>query len=181
MTTDADQDIEAKVKQLFEYKGSPRYFVDSAWRDDPSDYDHWSDGLIDLGAPAVPQLLERYAKDPQELGLAHILGQIGDPRAVQPLLDQLRKSPHPESETAIIAALGEIGDPRGIDDLVAIARIRKDTYALSALAQIDHPRALEAITEIVNNPRTSKTLRVQAARVLKNFPIAKSRDSRHSR
>ena len=177
----SDRDIEAKVKQLFEYKGSPQYFVDNAWRDDPFDYDPWSDGLIKLGAPAIPQLLERYAKDPQEIGLAHILGQIGDPRAVQPLLDQLRKSPRPESETGIIAALGEIGDPRAIDDLIAIERTRKDTYALSAVAKIDHPRALEAITEIVNNPRTSKELRIQAARVLKNFPIAKSRDRRKSR
>jgi len=181
MTTDVDPNIEAKVRQLFEYKGSPQYLADLAQRDDPFDYDPWSDGLIDLGAPAIPQLLERYAKNPQELGLVHILGQIGDPRAVQPLLDQLRKSPRPEAETAIIAALGEIGDPRAIDDLVAIARIRKDTWALSALAQIDHSRTLEALTEIVNNPRTSKELRIQAARVLKNFPIAKSRNRRHSR
>jgi hypothetical protein len=80
------------------------------------------------------------------------LGQIGDPRAVDPLINALN-GPH-MSVGSIAKALGQIGDPRAVDPLVTMVIVTRSgaSEAAEALRQIGDPRAVESLINALNKP-----------------------------
>ena len=65
-----------------------------------------------IGEKAVPQILERLPRNPERL--VAVLGKIGDPRAVDPLLNLLKSQPRQGLDELIVVVLGEIGDARAL-------------------------------------------------------------------
>lgn len=104
----------------------------------PAVADEVDDLILDLKYGA-PDVRERAA-------LA--LGDIGDPRAVDPLIEILDSGcPLDVSEAAIIA-LGEIGDPRAVEPLLPLLQsstISKRIIAAWALIEIGDPRTVDTL------------------------------------
>ncbi|MEW5910156.1 MAG: HEAT repeat domain-containing protein [Thermodesulfobacteriota bacterium] len=77
-------------------------------------------GLVKYGSTAVQPLigfLRHHNPDVQQ-SAAEVLGRIGDPRAVIPLIGVLKESFPDKVRMAAVIALGEIGDIRSIDALI---------------------------------------------------------------
>jgi HEAT repeat protein len=112
------------------------------------------------------------------------LGEIGDPRSVEPLLNAMNQ---PSLKTHAITALGRIGNPQAVPRLMAIvnglvteqyagrmAACEDDRYqedlppveaAVKALAQIGDTRAIPTLLEALK----STLIRVEAAQALTRF------------
>ena len=73
--------------------------------------------LVRIHRPAVPALIETLpdASPQMARGIIHALGDIGDRRALQPLLDFSTAANRPE----IMLALGKLRDPQATDTLIA--------------------------------------------------------------
>ncbi|MGA9138892.1 MAG: HEAT repeat domain-containing protein [Methanocella sp.] len=56
------------------------------------------------------------------------LGESGDPRAVEPLIDLLKRSRDLTIKIHVCDALGHIGDPRAIDPLIEKLQDRDDDF-----------------------------------------------------
>lgn len=110
-----------------------------------------SDTLVQLGAPAVEPLVAALKEGEEHARgwAAWALGEIGDARAVEPLLAELETAPAtvrfgdaPASRvpSAAAEALGKIGDPRAVEPLV-VALGKWTTYkeAAAALVQMGAP------------------------------------------
>ena len=104
----------------------------------------------------VPGLIKAlgYQKDPygdMHRAAAKALGQIGDPRAVEPLIVVLKDE---LVRITAIEALGAIGDPRAVEPLVAVLEdpeyYRREAAA-RALGQIGDPRAIEPLVAALGN------------------------------
>jgi len=108
-----------------------------------------------------------YKKDPAtRRAAAEALGEMGDVRAVEPLLAALRAD---ESiRIPAIKALGQIGDTRAVRILVS-ARANKDEETaqagLEALRQLG-PAGVDAVTAILQNTEQETVFRVMAAQAL---------------
>jgi HEAT repeat protein len=75
--------------------------------------------LVKIGQPAVELLLKVLKATPRRRlqdSIAHVLGRIGDGRAVDPLVQLLSKRPDPEA-VVVADALGELRDKRALDVL----------------------------------------------------------------
>jgi HEAT repeat protein len=85
---------------------------------------------------------------------AHALGQIGDPRTVEPLIGAL-KDPNDVLRRHAADALGQIGDPRAVEPLIIFLQ-DNDKYvrcaAAWALGQIGDPRAVEPLIGALKDP-----------------------------
>lgn len=92
---------------------------------------------------------------------AEALMKIGNPQAVQPLIDVWREAPGGSQDfffrVAVIQALGELADPRAIQPLREA--FGSDLPGLAgeavprALAKIRHPQVIEALAEVLLSPR----------------------------
>ena len=106
------------------------------------------DELVKMGEPAVEPLIAALS-DPEtpsrSLGMiAGALEEIGDPRAVEPLILALHDEERGLRFNAA-RALGELGDPRAVEPLItAFAQDLVRQEALEALEKIGDPRAVEA-------------------------------------
>ncbi len=86
--------------------------------------------------PSVPQMA------------AKVLGEIGDARAVEPLIEILKSTSDPGLQDSAVEALGKLGDSRAIP---AIESILKDgslaarLKAIAALKRIGGRESIEAI------------------------------------
>jgi HEAT repeat protein len=103
-------------------------------------------------------------------GAARALGQIGDTRAVTPLISALKT--HPDS--TIIDALAQLGDPAALDLLIEI--LGKDhpldrTSAARALKAFNHPAAVPPLLVALHDP--DFRVREAAAETLVHFYHAK--------
>jgi HEAT repeat protein len=72
-------------------------------------------------APAIIPLL-RDRKQRIRWEAARALGEIGDPRAVEPLLDLLARSTRPFGKGAAIVGLSHLGDRRAVEPIVTALR-----------------------------------------------------------
>ena len=83
---------------------------------------------------------------------AQALGEIGDPRAVEPLIAILQKWGNSEQlRRAAALALGQIGDPRSVEPLIAtLGDIKSDVCQATkeALVQIGSPSVEPLITAL---------------------------------
>ena len=52
---------------------------------------------------------------------AESLGEIGDLRAIEPLIDALRNDRHRYVRSSTIRALGRIGDPKAVEPLIDLS------------------------------------------------------------
>lgn len=70
--------------------------------------DRATQALLALGTPAVPALIETLSGDSflARIRAAKILGEIGDARAVQPLIDALRRTGFQDTDTGVALAGG---------------------------------------------------------------------------
>ncbi len=88
----------------------------------------------------------RYKKNSQVRGnAARVLGEIGDPRAVEPLIDALMEG---VVDDLAASALGEIGDPRAVETLLTLLEHESAGMrgaAASALGEIGDPRAVDPL------------------------------------
>ena len=120
-------------------------------------------------------LIETLRNDPSLMvrkTAAQALGENGDRRALQPLLDALDES-KPSLRESAIRALGLLGDTRAIQPLIhelqngSEERLR--ARAAIALSFIGDPRAVEPIANaLLNDPETN--VRERAAIALVSIP-----------
>ena len=105
--------------------------------------------LLKLSGLAVPALIGMLEDDDASLRMlaAQILGEIDDPRAVEPLLEALNDSYVKVKQTAVFA-LCQIGDPRAVEPLTLML---KDYYtaevATKALSALGDLSAVEPLVE----------------------------------
>ena len=176
---DVDQAVEIEVAAILDWLLSPTYDADREKSDDdPFDSDPATFDLVMIGQKAVPQILERLPKKPGHL--VRVLGLIGDPRAVEPLVNMLKDPLHQELDEVIVGVLGEIGDPRALDEMLIRVRLSSPA-ALEAVLKIDHPKTRIMLENIVNNLDNSDRLRRKVTEGLKRFPLPKERDRRFIR
>ncbi|HLK13663.1 MAG TPA: HEAT repeat domain-containing protein [Fimbriimonadaceae bacterium] len=106
-------------------------------------------GLLKIGAPAVPALIDVLA-DSNVYRRAHaagLLGEIGDPRAVPPLDARLDKEV--DANGWVIDAVGNLHDPRSVDALVPLLSKGSGViHSLPATVPTVGQRAAYAIAEI---------------------------------
>ncbi len=105
--------------------------------------------LVRLGQPAVVPLILALEDEDHLVrrAAANVLGAIGDPRAVDRLIDALRDK-DPDVRRAIANALDEIGDPRALEPFIAALEdddriVRRE--AAWALGQLGNPSAVEPL------------------------------------
>jgi HEAT repeat protein len=113
------------------------------------------DGCVKIGAPAVePLILLLKGGEDRHIynEIVKTLGEIGDRRAVEPLLNLLEKV---ESNKEIVVALGDIGDPRAVEPLILLLAEgpswgnRKET--IIALGKIGDSRAVKPLVVALRN------------------------------
>ncbi|MBU4128965.1 HEAT repeat domain-containing protein [bacterium] len=99
------------------------------------------------------------------------LGMIGDPRAVEPLMEHLKYSKNDHLRTEIIKALGRIGDKRATPAL--IEALLNDNYcyvrceAAEALGKLGNKKAIPALEKALKDEHYF--VRADAADALKKI------------
>ncbi len=103
----------------------------------------------------MPQIDSAAAKE----RAAYILGDIGDTRAVEPLISAYPQESERHIQLAILRALGKIGDVRAVDTLIAALDVPPWTpeYAIviSDLDRIGGERVVEPLIRFLQTPRYS--------------------------
>lgn len=116
-------------------------------------------------APLLIDLLGRRGREglaPDNRSAAiQALGQIGDPAAVEILVDELEISP-----AYAAAALGRIGERRATEPLISV--LQHDSWsarsaAAEALGRLGDPNAIDALREMENDPRPEVQRAAEAA------------------
>jgi HEAT repeat protein len=101
------------------------------------------------GKDAVPVLLDRMASDPHgfvRAFCASVLGEIGDPRAFQPLLDMAAKrDTHWRARESAVAALGKFHDSRATS---VLTQIIEDSFQRPAIGSWATTHAVESLAMI---------------------------------
>ncbi len=127
--------------------------------------------LGQIGDPrAVEPLIAALRDDGVRMAAIEALGQIRDPRAVEPLAAALNDREYSCREAAA-EALGKIGDPRAIEPLVAALR-HTASPAAAALAQIGDPRVVEPLIAALGDK--DRDVRKVAATVLGSIGDARA-------
>ncbi len=109
------------------------------------------------GDTAIPALLSVVNDENAAVRLAAIeaLGQQGDPRAIDALVQALRNDTDARVREAAAEALGEIDSPRAVPGLMAALGSEKVAAVRAkvawALGEIDDPRAVEALGAAVRD------------------------------
>lgn len=88
---------------------------------------------------------------------AYSLGEIGDRRAVEPLIAQLQNT-DPHLRRIAARALGKIGDPRAVPYLARLVLDQQQPLyvrwdAATALGMIGDPRALEPLGQVARGEK----------------------------
>jgi HEAT repeat protein len=105
------------------------------------------DRCVQIGAPAVEPLIVELKKGSGKQTrnmAARVLGEIGDARAVEPLIaaleNALKDQKYPEG-AFFIKALGEIGDPRAVEPLITVLNLGRRHFDTPAMHdQVNHIR-----------------------------------------
>ena len=118
---------------------------------------------------AVPALLSVLNDQSAAVRLAAIeaLGQQGDPRAIDALVQTLRNDTDARVREAAAEALGNIDSPRAVPGLIAALTAEKEgdvrAKIASALGEIGDPRAVEPLAGAVRDPEVDVRREVVAA------------------
>lgn len=122
--------------------------------------------LVKIGTSASQSLiiLLQEGVNPANKTAAFLLGEIGDARAVRPLITALA---NPDLSVQAAQALGKIGDSRAVKPLLeALGSLSETTQrtAAQALGAIGDPLALEPILQLLRS--SDRQTRLDAARAL---------------
>ena len=96
----------------------------------------------------------RFGSPKERIAAAEAVGELGDPRAVPPLLKNLILSDEEEVRIAIVKALGKIGDLQAVPHLIQALGDKKwevRKYAALALGNLGDPQAVEPLTHALND------------------------------
>jgi len=115
------------------------------------------DALKEIKEPAINFLvtsLKEKINDPIRYD-AWALGEIGDKRAVEPLIQALKEGNH-YLQRAAADALGKIGDSRAVEPLIQALRTEKTLTSISyniaeALGKIRDTRAVEPLIQVLKD------------------------------
>jgi hypothetical protein len=123
---------------------------------------------------AIQYIQELQDSDPHvRFDAAYALGNIGDPRAVEPLINSLKDS-DPSVASMAASALADINDPRAVEPLIEVLQSADQdlrTAAINALSEIGDARSVQALIALLNNTE----LKWQAAWQLADMdPVATS-------
>jgi HEAT repeat protein len=114
---------------------------------------------------AVPALIELLDDNETVWDAAHdaayALGEIGDTRAVKPLIDRIEE---PFVGGGAIEALEKIGDPRMIEPLIRLFIKRPESSIATVLGNIGDKRAVEPLIDALKSDQPS--IRYYVARAL---------------
>ncbi|MEP7291428.1 MAG: HEAT repeat domain-containing protein [Chloroflexota bacterium] len=120
--------------------------------------DYWQNGetLRTWGESALNMLLSMIESDDEQIrrGVAALLGEFGDKRAVEPLIERLKADSSPEVRSSAAYGLSELADPRAFDSLTeALHDPYEQTraYAASGLGQLKDERAVTALMEATHD------------------------------
>jgi len=98
---------------------------------------------------------------------AALLGQLGDPRAVPPLIEAALHAPDFGVQEAAVRSLGHLRDPRAIPALARLlgaeAPLPVRRAAVEALAAFEDPRAQEALRRALHDPAETVRRAARAA------------------
>jgi len=113
----------------------------------------WQIGRLEAPGGMITGRLTLWEGDLPRQNAAAALGELGDPRAIEPLLDAIRDT-DPLLQGKAVRALGELGDPRPVPDLIPLLGNRKGQLkrplcedaaeALRKLGEIDLVDGFEA-------------------------------------
>jgi len=108
--------------------------------------------LVQIGRPAVPALIQALGNEKTRFNAVVALGEIGDRRAVGPLIEMLKDENYLVRSVAA-KALGEIGDERAIPPLIEGLRADEDLRmaAAKALGEIPDERAVGPLVQLLND------------------------------
>lgn len=104
--------------------------------------------LIWLGADSVPALIDALAHDDTRLVAASVLGAVGHARAVEPLIDVLRRK-EPSERLVAAWALGEISDPTAVQALLLTTRDEHHAVRAEAARALDKLGTVAVIAALV--------------------------------
>jgi HEAT repeat protein len=117
-----------------------------------------------LGVPPTPNCAAARER------AAYLLGDIGDLRAVEPLIAAFAGESDRFMRMAIVRALGKIGDPRAIEPLITALAAPAWTpdfgILVDDLARIGGARAVEPLIGVVQSKTYSYGCAAHAARIL---------------
>jgi len=161
LITVALDDDSAKVsnsaKAALEKIDDTRTLIDllSDDRFDVADYASYllseSESITNLDAEELYSLME--AHNDRVILIAPILGQIGDDRAVEPLIELLQDENWSIRREAIIA-LGEVGNPQAIDPLIGALDDEEESvslHAANALLELVDKKSVEPLIKLLES------------------------------
>ncbi|HEV2486266.1 MAG TPA: HEAT repeat domain-containing protein [Terracidiphilus sp.] len=173
-------EVEQQLAQALGGLGPPALEPLMATLKDNNPNEYAEDGLVQIGGPAVDPLIAMLNDANRSLReeAASVLGEIKDPRAVEPLIATLKDNtpppkgpveldangfplPHPEEGEGLreqsARALGEIEDPRADGPLIAAMRdsdARVHQIAAHALGEINDPQAVNFLSTALREHNT---------------------------
>lgn len=123
--------------------------------------------LVAIGKPAVEPLIESLKNNsPWEYeSAAWALGEIGDLRAVEPLINALKEYPC----ESVAWALGKFRDRRAVYPLVDYFKKHGSETAIWALIQLEDPRAIDPMITALKSEHLN--VRKNAARFLGDITV----------
>ena len=147
-----------------------------------------AEALGQIGTPAVKPLIDvledkpsfrssskwKYERWPEVAAkVAEVLGQIGDARAVEPLIATLKVKRGKDVRQAAAEALGQIGAP-AVKSLIDVLEDRENLWAVreaaaEALGQTGEKRAVEALTAVLRFRGEYREVRWVAAKALERL------------
>ena len=132
-----------------------------------------ANSLVEIGKPALELLIQALENQSLEIrkSSAEVLGRIGDPLSVDPLINSL-KNGHPQLQDIVISALGQLGDKRAVTSLIEALKA-KSRNAARALGQLGDKRAIEPLIEALQE----KDVRETAAKALDSLGWMPEKDN----
>lgn len=115
--------------------------------------------LLPIGRPAVEVLIEYLDDDDWVVreAAADLLGKLGDVRAVEPLMERLRRDKDTGVKELALKALGLIGDARPIELYIEAIPIRPlRVLAMEALAKVKDVEALRPYRDLFEQLKTDR-------------------------
>ena len=112
--------------------------------------------LIEMGDSVVEPMIEALNHNSWRVRYlsAWVLGEIGDTRAVEPLVNALNQDNNTDVKDWVAKALGEIGDERAVEPLIQIldnAQPATRRNAVSALGWLGDERAIPHLINMLND------------------------------
>jgi HEAT repeat protein len=142
------------INKLRDHRDIDGLLKTRGYRTDAGIPDRAAGALIAIGSPAVDPLIAALASSDRQVrrAAARILGEIGDPAAVAPLIRALR-DPYTTMRTVAGTALVKIGLP-AVEPLIAVledADLRVREGAAVSLGKIGDARAVDPLIAMLED------------------------------